>query len=80
MPTSLTSHPDANDANGTAAVSSGENTLPAFLLMNTAQFIWGECDTPAFMALLDSAYKEVVFWRRNCFSIPNGHIGQMFVN
>ena len=29
---------------------------------------------------LDSAYKEVVHWRRNCFSIPKGHVGKVFVN
>ena len=36
------------------------------------------CDASAFTSLLDSAYQ--VHWRRNCFSIPKGHVGKVFVN
>ena len=56
------------------------NTLPAFVPMANSHFRWGELDASAFTSLLDSAYKEVVHWRRNCFSIPKGHVSKVFVN
>ena len=51
-----------------------------FLHSSNSQFRWGELDASAFTSLLDSAYQEIVHWRRNCFSIPKGHVGIVFVN
>ena len=65
---------------GIPFASPGGNTLPAFVPMTNSQFIWGELNASAFTSLLDSACKEVVHWRHNCFSISKGHIGKVFVN
>ena len=57
-----------------------DNNLPAHVPMTNPQFRWGELNASAFTSLLDTAYREVVHWRRNCFTIPKGNTGKAFVN
>ena len=57
-----------------------DNNLPVHVPMTNPQFRWGELNAPAVTSLLDTAYKEVVHWRRNCFTIPKGNTGKAFVN
>ena len=56
------------------------NNLPALVPITNPQFRLGELDAPAFTSLLDTTYKEVVDWKRNCFPIPKGNTGKAFVN
>ena len=43
-------------------------------------FVWGSVDTDSFIKSLRSAYAEAVHWRRNCFKVPSGNIGNSFVS
>ena len=43
-------------------------------------FVWGSVDTDSFIKSLRSAYAKAVHWRRNCFKVPSGNIGNSFVS
>ena len=43
-------------------------------------FMWGEIDGITFTNNLNSAYEEIMKWRRNIFRIPYGHAGKSFVS
>ena len=42
-------------------------------------FTWGECTGELFCGKINSAYNEVVHWRRNVFQVPSGSSGKTFV-
>ena len=48
--------------------------------MADTNFVWGEYDSPTFIASLSSAYTEIVHWRRNTFKVPLGRGGKQFVS
>jgi hypothetical protein len=48
--------------------------------MADPNFTWGDLDSAKFTELLDTAYEEVVKWRRNCFRVPQGNAGKAFTN
>ena len=55
--------------------------LPSFLPSADPSFTWGHLDSKTFTELISKAYKEVVFWRRNVFSVPYGNnCGKAFVS
>ena len=43
-------------------------------------FTWGSRPGLDFTQALNTTYKEVIHWRRNCFSVPFGKVGRDFVN
>ena len=43
-------------------------------------FTWGSCTGEDFCTSINSAYEEVVHWRRNIFQVPSGSSGKAFVS
>ena len=43
-------------------------------------FSWGSCCGEVFCTRINSAYEEVVHWRRNLFQVPSGSAGKAFVS
>ena len=54
--------------------------LPGYPNLSHSTFTWGSLDGADLTKLLDSTYTEVIHWRRNCFSVPNGKAGREFVS
>ena len=54
--------------------------LPGYSSLSHFTFTWGSLDSADLIKLLDSTYTEVIHWRRNCFSVPNGKAGREFVS
>lgn len=60
--------------------STAVQPLPSFMKMSDRDFKWGAVeDTVAFVASIDEAYAEVVYWRQNQFMLPSGKEGKAFV-
>ena len=53
--------------------------LPDFTAITKPTFVWGELDAKTFSKSISDAYKEVVHWRINLFSVPSGNKGKAFV-
>ena len=53
--------------------------LPVYQPVASPHFHWGPVDAAAFSLSLDSAYQEVVHWRKNSFDMPHGSAGKQFV-
>ena len=77
-PTELASHRDlmTTTASSSNSVAAGP---PSFELPANPEFTWQDLDSTTFTRLLDSAYNEAVHWRKNCFKIPLGNTGKLFV-
>ena len=43
-------------------------------------FTWGECRGELFCEKINTAYDEVMHWRRNVFQVPSGSSGKTFVS
>ena len=54
------------------------NDLPEFEPMTYPIFTWGTLESSEFTGLLDTAFDEVVHWKRNCFRVPHGNAGKVF--
>lgn len=54
-------------------------TLPMFTPANEVSFTWGSVNCQDFCHSLEATYQEIVHWRSNCFTIPNGNVGKRFV-
>ena len=54
--------------------------LPVFQPLADPTFTWGILDSATLSELLDTAYDEIVHWRRNCFKLPQGNAGKAFTN
>ena len=54
--------------------------LPEFQPVAPSHFHWGPVDSSAFCQSLDSAYQEVVHWKKNNFEVPRGSVGKQFVS
>ena len=87
----LTSHQDTRspgscqDQPSPASLTRGSTKdmkceLQQFTPMAEPIFVWGSVDTDSFIKSLRSAYAEAVHWRRNCFKVPSGNIGNSFVS
>ena len=64
----------------TAEVSSDDYTLPPFAPLSSPNFRWSDSvDGQTFSSLVNVAYKEIVRWRLNIFSVPSGNAGKSFV-
>jgi hypothetical protein len=56
-------------------------TLPEFVPCTQPQFRWGEvADAATFIQNVKEAYKEIVTWQKNIFSVPSGKAGRKFVS
>ena len=56
------------------------NLLPNFNQTPNDTFKWNEeIDSERFRKALDSAYHEVIRWKRNIFMVPSGKVGDSFV-
>ena len=53
--------------------------LPVCQPVASPHFHCGPVDATAFSLSLDSAYQEVVHWRKNSFDVPHGSAGKQFV-
>jgi len=53
--------------------------LPPFPCLSTHSISWGDVDSGEFFKQVNQAYEEVVFWKRNLFTIPYGQVGSEFV-
>ena len=58
----------------------GMAQLPDYPPKASPNFHWSSLDSAAFSQALDSAYLEVVHWRKNCFDVPRGLVGKQFVS
>ena len=54
--------------------------LPDFSTVLHQPFTWGHRSGTDFAKALDKVYGEVVHWKRNCFTVPNGRAGRDFVS
>ena len=43
-------------------------------------FVWGDHDAFDIMSKLTVMYEEIVHWRKNCFVVPYGQQGKLFVS
>ena len=50
-----------------------------FCSVQPPDFSWGPHQGAEFRTLVDTAYEEVVHWRRNIFQVPSGSAGKAFV-
>ena len=55
-------------------------TWPASPNLQPPNFSWGSCCGEVFCTRINSAYEEVVHWRRNLFQVPSGSAGKAFVS
>ena len=55
-------------------------TLPGYTSMAALTFNWGAFDSSEFAGQLDTAFNEMVQWRKNCFRIPQGSAGKAFTS
>lgn len=54
-------------------------SLPTFSTSASPTFTWGdEMSGPDFVEGVTSAYDEVIHWRKNFFSLPQGNLGKKF--
>jgi hypothetical protein len=53
--------------------------VPPFTPLSHRSFTWGDVDGDSFISSVNSAYEEIVHWRRNVFSIPSGDVGKDFI-
>jgi hypothetical protein len=58
--------------NGNDMSSTGRETRPAPL-------IWGSHTREDLNQIINYAYDEIVFWRKNVFMLPSGAAGKVFV-
>ena len=58
--------------NGNDMSSTGRETRPAPL-------IWGSHTREDLNQIINYAYDEIVFWRKNVFMLPSGAAGKAFV-
>ena len=56
--------------------------LPPSSVMAQAHFTWGpsEVSSEQFVQTVNAVYSEIVYWRRNVFSVPSGKAGKAFVS
>ena len=54
--------------------------LPNYPTTSQQPFTWSNLTRPEFTKLLDTVCEEVLLWRHNCYSVPNGKVGRDFVN
>ena len=54
--------------------------LPSPTPINAHVFTWGNHNATDFSDMLEATYNEVIYWRRNCFTVPLGRIGKAFVS
>ena len=47
--------------------------------MASPTFHWGLKEASVVIQALQSAYDDMIHWRRNCFIVPNGSAGTGFV-
>ena len=72
--------PDDDNAQISDSVATPEPCLPGFQPMSaTSNFKWGEVDGDVFCSNINSAYAEIVHWRRNLFLVPSGKAGKEFI-
>ena len=77
---------DSHDTSESFAIFSPGQTdisiYPHFriCLKNQTIYMWGEMDNITFTNNLNSAYDEIMKWRRNIFRIPYWHAGKSFVS
>ena len=56
-------------------------SLPNFVHCARPNFQWSErVDAACFIESIKAAYKEMITWRRNIFSVPSGKMGLAFVS
>ena len=54
--------------------------LLTFEKMSNSEFKWGTVeDSASFIASVEDAYKEIVFWRQNQFMLSTGKAGEAFI-
>ena len=54
--------------------------LPEFQPVAPSHFHWCPVGSSTFCQSLDSAYQEVVHWKKNNFEVPRGSVGKQFVS
>ena len=60
--------------------SDRELALPPFIPSETPAFVWGDKDALSVEKELSVMYKEAVHWKKNCFVVPFGRQGKLFVS
>ena len=54
--------------------------LPPFIPMAIPSFTWGSLSTQSLTDQMSRAYTEVVFWKKNVFTVPLGASGKSFAS
>ncbi len=62
-----------------AALTPPADHFPSYAQLSSACFKWGSIDGPTYQSAVNSAYNEIVHWRRNIFKVPSGKVGKSFV-
>ena len=61
--------------------SSPVTALPSYIELPAASFCWNDSiEGTVFCQKVSTAYDEIVYWRRNLFLVPYGHVGRDFVH
>ena len=42
-------------------------------------FKWNEVNGADFCSMINAAYEEIIYWKRNIFLLPSGKVGKLFV-
>ena len=64
---------------GRNTIRDHESSLPCFVPAEAPTFVWGEREASSVVSELSRAYEEVVHWKKNCFVVPFGRQGKLFV-
>lgn len=67
------------DRTRNSSVCSLDPIVPPLTPSETPKFTWGDRDAPTVMKTLSDIFLEVVHWRKNCFMVPFGKQGKLFV-
>ena len=73
MGSSFESSPDQSEGSPISA-------LPVFEPMVSPTFTWGERDSESTIASIESAYSEVMHWKKQLFPVPWGNAGSAFIS
>lgn len=53
--------------------------LPDYSPLPELSFVWGSRNSTSVCSDLETAYKEIVHWKRNLFSLPSGNVDVSFI-
>ena len=77
---SLSVYQTETESTSQPETSPSDVKLPEFQPVASSHFHWGPIGSSAFCQSLDSAYQEVVHWKKDNFEVPCCSVGKQFVS